>query len=122
MGDSEEEWIEEEEEVQGEEEEVAEEYFGDDFEFSEGEKELKGDQRRSPPVLGNYALVKLLETRVAQLAKGSPTTLLNPKSTDSFEIAKQELKEKVIPLKIVRRFHDGTYEIWLIKEFKYFPK
>jgi DNA-directed RNA polymerase I, II, and III subunit RPABC2 len=36
--------------------------------------------------------------------------------TDPFEIAKKELRERVIPLIIRRNFPDGSYEDWPIDE------
>jgi DNA-directed RNA polymerase subunit K/omega len=45
-----------------------------------------------------------------------PTRL---RSTEPQKIALQELEERVIPIKIVRKYPDGTYEVWTIKDFKY---
>ena len=83
-------------------------------------RELKGSERRSKPILGKLAISSLLARRANQLHNKAPTTLPFDKRVDTDDIntiAKKELDLKVIPLRIIRRFDDGTYEYWRISEF-----
>lgn len=114
-----------EEDVEEEDVEDAEAEFEDLIEaegLSEhGYRELVGEERRSQPYLGSFAKARLIATRAKQLELGYPPAIPRErlKSIEPQRIARQEIEEKVIPLKIIRKFPDGTYEIWNIKDFKY---
>jgi len=87
-------------------------------------KERTGDERKSKPVIGRLAKSKLISARSKQLFLGAPSTISTEllKSGDALKIATQEFDERVLPIKIIRTFDDGTYEKWTLKEFKYFPR
>ena len=78
----------------------------------------EGAERISKPFLGKLAKARLIAARAKQLE--SEVKPLIPvgkfRSGELNEIAKQELAEGVIPLKILRRFADGSEEVWLLSE------
>lgn len=81
----------------------------------------EGNDRIGKPFLGKLAKARLIAARAGQLQLGSPPKipLSRLRSGEIQEIAEQEFDEKVIPIKIVRRFADGTYEVWEVKDFQY---
>ncbi len=102
-----------------------------DYAIEEGDKPresgilLEGKDRRSKPVLGLIARTRLLSARVATL-KTNPTSKvsLNPgEKWDPLLIAKRELVQLAIPIKIIRKFPAVNrveyYEVWKITDFKY---
>ena len=75
------------------------------------------NDRICKPYLTKYEQVRMLGTRTKQIADGSKIFVkINTK--DPLEIAKAELKNKTIPLKIKRDLPNGNYEIWSIKELQ----
>lgn len=85
---------------------------------------LTGSDRRSLPVLGKLAISKLVSTRAKQLEQNfkpaiAPSLL---ESHNLERIALQELRERKIPLKIIRRFPNGDVEEWAIEDFKFIAK
>jgi DNA-directed RNA polymerase subunit K/omega len=84
----------------------------------------EGNERIGKPVLGKYAKARLIAARAAQLQLGVESIIPQDRlrSSELEEIAIQEFDERVIPIKIIRKYADNTYEIWTIKDFKYFPR
>lgn len=79
-------------------------------------------QKRSLPYLGRYGTSKVLSFRAGQLEAGArpvipESRLRSLNCLDSVSIARLELRERVIPVQVIRRFADGTYEVWNIAEF-----
>lgn len=77
--------------------------------------------RVSKPVLTKYEFVRLLTDRTKQLAQGAKHMLKNTQELSSKEIAKLEIKEKVIPLIIERPIPNSKSERWKISEL-YVPE
>ena len=69
------------------------------------------------PKLFKYERAALLSERAAQIADGSPLTIQNYDSTNPVEIALEELNQRKIPLKVMRRLQDGKIEEWDIRDF-----
>lgn len=117
---------EEEEEVLGEPPELEQPEFEEVFQGEVGELShmRKREERLSKPVLGQLAKTRLISARAAQLQSGalSKIPMEQLKSRELQKIARQELEEKVIPIKIVRTFPDGSYEVWEITDFKYIAR
>jgi DNA-directed RNA polymerase subunit K/omega len=92
----------------------------DDLDFDElfGEEEvLVGKNIRvSKPVLTKYEFVRLLTDRTKQLAQGAKQMLKNTQELSSKEIAKLEIKERIIPLIIERPIPNSKSERWKISE------
>ena len=103
------------------EEPVFEEYVESDSLGLNQMRQLIGSERRGRPFLDIASKAKLLAVRSGQLEKNYPPKIPRSKlkSTDSVEIAKQELTERVIPLQILKKYPDNTYELWPITDFKY---
>lgn len=73
--------------------------------------------RITKPFLTKYEKAKILGIRSQMLSNGSlPMITVSNNITDTLEIAKQELKEAVIPLFIRRYLPNKEYEDWRIEE------
>lgn len=70
-------------------------------------------------VLTKYERVALLSIRTKQLALGAKPMLKNTKGMDVKEIAREELKLKVIPLILIRTLPTGDKEKWKITELTF---
>ena len=84
-------------------------------------RELVGADRRSKPVLGKLAQAHLVQIRAAQIANGEKTRIppnIPLESGEAEAIARQELKLKILPIKVVRIFPNGTFEKWSLQDFK----
>ena len=87
----------------------------------EDENIVAENDRVSIPKLTEYEKVRMLGERAKQLSeKAKPLVRLDPnKKYSSMEIALLELKEKILPFKIVRPRPDGKLEIWTLRELEY---
>jgi DNA-directed RNA polymerase subunit K/omega len=123
----------EEEEEGGETPEIEQPELENEFQtdFSEltGPRIRSGAERISPPYLGTLAKARLIAARAAQLWQGSvpliPVAQLQ--SRDMEKIARQELNEAIkgkitFPIRIVRKFPDGSIEYWSVSDFKYIAR
>lgn len=117
--------FEEEEELDIETPDIEQPDFEEIFQTDTGQlmpgRERTGAERISKPTLGKLAKARLIAARAGQLELGAtpaiPTSRL--RSYEPQRIARQELETKVIPIRIVRKFADGTFEVWTIQDFKY---
>lgn len=76
-------------------------------------------KRKTSNFMTRYEYTKLISARAVQISNGGErgTPLVKIEGVfDPIEIAKAELKERVIPLKIVRNLPDGTVEEFSIDE------
>lgn len=89
------------------------ELFGD-----ETSSIIKKDIKISKPVLTKYEYVRLLTDRTKQLAQGAKPMLKNIENLSSKEIAKLELKNKIIPLIIERPIPNSISERWKLTELE----
>ena len=88
--------------------------------------ELFGDDNLNPiidvkltkPILTKYEFVRLLCDRTKQLAQGAKPMLKNIEDLSSKEIAKLELKNKIIPLIIERPVPNSNAERWKLSELE----
>ena len=72
--------------------------------------------------LSKYEKVRVLSTRATQLASGAPPTVNNDNLTDALAIAEKELREGVLPLKIIRNFPNGDVLEIPVSEMKILTK
>lgn len=92
--------------------------------------------KKSVPVMTKYEKSNVISARMEQI-NSSKTFNHNGKKvlsiiqdemitkgiTSSFEIAKIEFDRGLLPpYKLIRKFHNGNYEVWRHEDFKYFPK
>jgi len=80
--------------------------------------ERKGSDRISLPFMSKYEKAVLIGKRASMIANGSPITIKNPETTNPLELAEIELKQKTIPLKIIRNFPGNIKEIWTVNELE----
>lgn len=101
-----------------------EEILQTDISNIENVKRREGNERISKPILGKLAKARLIVKRAQQLQAGAPPAISRERlrSGELQKIAEQELEERVLPIKIIRRFADGYYEIWPLSDFKYIAK
>lgn len=78
-------------------------------------------ERITSPILNIYEMTRMIAVRTAQIEKGSPVV---PPVTEmihlvhAVDIAKEELKQRVIPIKLKRTRPDGKIEYWSIQELQ----
>lgn len=100
-------------------EELNEELLNDSTPIPHDKKNIfiYGDERISKPFLTKYEYVRLLGDRTKQLIEGAKPMIKNVSNMNAQDIAREEIKLKVIPLIIIRPMPDGTKEKWLLSEF-----
>ena len=76
-------------------------------------------ERRSLPILTKYEKVRLLGDRAKQISDGSKRMIKPENITSAMDIAIAELKNRVIPMKIIRPMPDGRVEIWDVNELEF---
>jgi len=72
--------------------------------------------RISLPILSKYERIRLLSERTRQILEGAKVLIRTSENLSAYELAKLELKHKVMPLKIVRERPDNKIEIWELSE------
>jgi len=92
---------------------VEEEEQGDEL---EAKKETEAEKRFTSPIMTKFERAKILGIRAQQISMSAPIMVEYGDETDPVEIAKKELREKKIPLIILRRLPDNTYEKWSVKD------
>ena len=92
--------------------------FDDDI-ISESSDVVPTNQRRTKPILSKYEKTRLLGDRTQQLTLGAKPMIKNVNNMDPKNIAEEEIKQNVIPLKIQRPLPNGKKEIWYIHELKH---
>jgi DNA-directed RNA polymerase I, II, and III subunit RPABC2 len=75
--------------------------------------------RKTNPLMTKYERSRLLGTRSQQISYNGPITVELNGETDVYLIAKKELLEKKIPLKIRRYLPDNTSEDWQVDELEF---
>ncbi|KAL5267148.1 hypothetical protein ACHWQZ_G004250 [Mnemiopsis leidyi] len=80
------------------------------------EKQVEPNKRITTPYMTKYERARILGTRALQISMNAPIMVELKGQTDPLEIAKQELKERKIPLIVRRYLPDNSYEDWSIDE------
>lgn len=80
------------------------------------EKQVEPNKRITTAYMTKYERARILGTRALQISMNAPIMVELKGQTDPLEIAKQELKERKIPLIIRRYLPDNSYEDWSINE------
>lgn len=71
--------------------------------------------RKTLPIFSKYEYAEILCARAQQIAENKPITVKHRTSDNPIELAKQEFRQKTIPLKIVRDV-GGKQEVWSTRE------
>jgi DNA-directed RNA polymerase subunit K/omega len=87
--------------------------------INDTEKIIKKNGRMTKPFLEKYEVVKLLAIRSKQLAQGAKAMIKDTHDMSHKEIAKEELKLKVMPLILVRPIPNSEPEKWFLRELDY---
>ena len=92
----------------------------DEYIDTDGNEDIVVDsnKRITKPFLTDYERVRLLGERTQQLTLDAKPMIKNVDKLEPFEIAKLELKAKMIPLKIERPLPGGKKEIWYLNELE----
>jgi DNA-directed RNA polymerase subunit K/omega len=101
-----------------EEEDGDEDYFLDEEDITKNDDNLyvSNDKRITKPVMTKYERVRILGERARQISLGAKPMVKGLINMDPKEIARIELKMKVIPMKIIRTLPTGEKEKWKISE------
>jgi DNA-directed RNA polymerases I, II, and III subunit RPABC2 len=83
-------------------------------EYTEGTK-----KRISRPILSKYEATSIVGMRAQQISRGSEP-LVHVDETDPIEVAKIELRAKIIPVIVRRVLPNGVSEYWRLSELMYF--
>lgn len=78
---------------------------------------VKGTERRSSNKMTKYEMVRILGERVKQLTLGAKCFIKNKEDFDYETLAREELKLKLTPFKVIRRLPNNVKEEWMIGEF-----
>jgi DNA-directed RNA polymerase I, II, and III subunit RPABC2 len=77
---------------------------------------VEDNKRITFPKLTKYERVRLIGTRAKQISLGAKVLIKNTNGLSPIEIAKLELNERMIPMKIKRILPDNKVEIWKLSE------
>lgn len=100
-------------------EDVDEEYFSEEEAFiPENEIYVPNSQRITKPVMTKYERVRIIGDRTKQLSLGAKPMIKGVENMDPKEVAKLELKKKVMPLIIIRPLPSGKKEKWKVSELE----
>jgi DNA-directed RNA polymerase subunit K/omega len=88
----------------------------DDVDNDDSGEFLKPEERRTKAQLFHFEYVRLLEDRTEQILRGSKKLIKNSDHLTPIQVAKLEIKNNVIPLKIIRTLPNNLKELWTVKE------
>lgn len=92
-------------------------FFDDELNIKKNEKTVVPDAERiTKPVLTKFEKVRIIGVRARQLSHGAKPMIKGLTNMDPKEVAKLELKMKVIPLILIRTLPTGERERWKISE------
>lgn len=60
--------------------------------------------------LTRFEITRLISARALQLSFGAPPLIKPTPSDTSYDIAKKELMEKLLPMAVIRRYPNGSIE------------
>lgn len=98
-------------------EDIDNELTSDDFKIT-NKRLVNSEDRITEPKLYKYERVRLLAERRTQLQGGAKPMVNVGKNVSEKEIANIELKNKVIPIIIVRTLPNGDVEHWKLQELE----
>jgi len=102
-------------------EDIAEDNFEDEenFEDSKKDKYVKPSERKTKPFLFDFERVRILGERARQLSLGAKPMIKDLEHMNPKDVARLELKNKVIPLIILRELPNGDIEKWKVSELNF---
>jgi len=79
-------------------------------------KIVDNNERITLPKLTKYERVRLIGTRAKQISLGAKILIKHTEGLSPIEIAKLEVEQRMVPMKIKRILPDNTVEIWKLSE------
>jgi len=73
-------------------------------------------EKKSNPYMTKMEFTKLVATRAFHLKNGAPSSIHRTADMHPADIAEVEIRRGIAPLAVKRRFPDGSYEVWRIKD------
>jgi DNA-directed RNA polymerase subunit K/omega len=112
--------LEEEEEDEESEIEEAEELFQEDYNLLLKQKDIDDnpDNKLDNDKMSIYEETRLIGTRSKQISTGAKAFIKNNDKLSSIEIAKEEFKNRLVPIELIRKMPNGTQEVWKVSQFK----
>lgn len=92
------------------------EYGVEDVILTDGSDFVENKNRITSAYLNKYERTKVLSMRALQISLGAVPLIDIGDTTDAYEIALLELKQKKCPIIIRRYLPDNTYEDWKVSE------
>jgi len=87
------------------------------------EKKVRPEDRKTVPILNLYEYLELLKIRIEQINSGEKILVLDDnilnKCKTVKDIAKYEIKHKLIPFVVKRKLPNGNVEIWNLNELEF---
>lgn len=77
---------------------------------------------RTVPILSKYEYTKILGQRISQLNQNNKSYLTKEKYIDNIEIAKEEIKQKILPIIVQRPLASGGSEYWKLQDLQLFAR
>jgi DNA-directed RNA polymerase subunit K/omega len=87
-------------------------------EDNNNEQQVDDEDRISEPIMTKYEIARILGFRTKQISLGSKKFLKDVDHLEIPEIARLEIKHKMVPLKIKRPLPNNKYEIWKVSELE----
>tara|TARA_B110000902_G_C13915378_1_gene439958 strand:+ start:42 stop:527 length:486 start_codon:yes stop_codon:yes gene_type:complete len=78
----------------------------------------KGDDRISLNRMTKYEMVRIIGERLKQLTLGAKCFIKNKEDFDYETLAKEELRAKLSPIKIIRYLPNNIIEEWYVEELQ----
>lgn len=82
-------------------------------------KKVPDNERMTSKKITKYELVRILGDRAKQISLNAKIMIKDITITNPIDIAIEELKAGVLPLKIRRHLPDGSYEEWKLSELEF---
>lgn len=79
-------------------------------------KEIPKEERKTTKYMTKYEMARIIGIRALQISQCAPVMVELENETDPMAIARKELYQGVIPMKICRYLPNGFYEIWDVSE------
>ena len=108
----------EDEENEEDQEDLCDYDYGEIYDEKKDEplKIVDNDERITLPKLTKYERVRLIGTRAKQISLGAKILIKHTENLSPIEIAKLEVEQRMVPMKIKRILPDNTVEIWKLSE------
>jgi DNA-directed RNA polymerase subunit K/omega len=88
--------------------------------ITSGPRRIPDEERVSKPFMSEFEIARVLGTRASQLARGCKSMILLKNASSHTEIAREELRLRKIPYRLIRRYPNEMFEVWRLDELQIF--